>query len=256
MAVLPVQIIAPTFPDGYCPADSQQFANDLLSGAQLSSSVTLDTVVRSVSAPSDHTKLWFKLDGAGVPYQYPPLPLYSWEPSLGVWVARHPFAPGKHLWEIVASEAAIWSLDGGSGADPSTTPPTATTGAFWKIEPLLAGRSPMSPGAIAQSNPAKTLGYAEAFGEGAHLQMEPEVGPHDHSLAAGASITDSGTIKVVTSGGGSAQGLLIGGSGNADTPVAVQPNEYDSAGQQAFNIVHPVYGMASIVRTARIWYLG
>src|SRR5262245_27152008 len=113
MAVLPVQIIPPAFPDGYCPPNAQIFANDLLARARLSSSITLDKVVISDTAPTDHTKLWFKtLNGA--PFAYPSIPLYYWHQSLTTWVAAHPDSPGKHHWEEFDAASDVDTFEGGT----------------------------------------------------------------------------------------------------------------------------------------------
>ena len=251
MPVLPVQIIAPTFADGYCPPTAQQFANDLLSGAQLSSSLTLDKVLVQDSAPSDHTKLWFKTVGGTYPFPYPNIPLYYWHTGLAMWVARHPADEFTHRWEEFANAADIDTYEGG---EVGAINPNGTTGPFWAIDPAYNGRSPMSPGAISGSSPAKTLGYREDYGSGSHTQGAEEVGPHVHPLNADPSIESGDNIKVVSSGSGGT-GLLIGGSGAASTDLSVLTNKY-SATQQAMPVVHPVRGMSCVVRTARIWYRG
>lgn len=255
MAVLPVKLIAPTFPEGYCPPNAQQFANDLLDGAIISSSLALESILIQDTPPGDHSKLWFKTS-AGAPYAYPTIPIYFWHPGLVQWVARHPDSPGDQKWQEFANEAAIWSYQGGDGQDPSIFTPTLVAGTFWEVDPRYLGRSPMSPGAIAGSNPAKTLGYQENFGEGAHTQGVEEVGPHTHPLNSESSIENAdGSIKVVPSGSGADTGLLIGGSGVAVTALSVLANAY-VATQQAGNVTHPVRGQSCIRRTGRIWYLG
>jgi hypothetical protein len=175
-----------------------------------------------------------------------------WYRFSGQWITNHEFLPGRHTWEIFDTEADIWSFDGGDGSDPSTSPPTSTAGAMWELETLLNGRSPMSPGVIVNSNPPKTLGYGEAFGEGAHLQGVEEVGPHDHPISSQSSITHDGVVDVVNSSSASDDGLFIGQSGTLSNPLTVGVNSY-AAGQQRGNVVHPVYGMACIVRTNRIY---
>src|SRR5688500_4045829 len=98
MAVLPVRLIPPTFPEGFCPETWQEGINLAFSGAQLTSLISADKVVVSDSAPSDHTKLWFRTSG-GMPAGPPSIPLFYWHAVLGLWVAEHPDAPGKHHWE-------------------------------------------------------------------------------------------------------------------------------------------------------------
>lgn len=253
MAVLPVQLIAPTFPEGYCPANIQQFANDLQSGTQLSSPITLDTVIISDTAPDDHSKLWFKTSG-GAPFTYPSIPLYFWHPVLGAWVAAHKDEPGDQKWQEFTQESDIWSYQGGDGSNPAVSVPTASTGSFWEVDPRYNGRSPMSPGSIPDANPAKTLGYGENFGEGAHLQDREEVGPHDHPLTADSSIVDGNEIKMVNSGTGSA-GIMIGLTGPPSTNLSVEDNEFTTS-QQKMPVISPVRGQSCIIRTARLYYVG
>ena len=143
--ILPVQFIAPTFAEGYCPPTLQQFANDYAAGLQLTSSLSLDTVIVSDTAPTDHSKLWFKTL-SGAPFTYPSIPLYKWHTVFAVWVAAHYRIPGAHDWEEFDQESDIWSFEGGDGSDPGTVAPTATTGSFWEVDPAYDGRSPMSPG--------------------------------------------------------------------------------------------------------------
>lgn len=249
MSVLPVQIIPPTFADGYCPPSVQQFANDLQSGSRLSSSISLDKVILSDTPPTDHTKLWFKTLG-GAPFPFPAIPLYSWHTSLAAWVAAHYRLPGQHTWEDFDTAADIDTYDGGA-----TGVVSPTGGPFWVIDPAYDGRSPMSPGVIPTANPAKTLGYKEDFGEGAHTQTGEETGPHTHPLDGDAQIKNNGALKTVIPGSGGA-GIQIGLTGTAQpTDITVAPNTY-VATQQAMPIIHPVRGMSCIMRTGRLYYLG
>lgn len=177
-----------------------------------------------------------------------------WYKFSGQWITPHPKRPGAHDWEEFTTENEIWSWEGGDGSDPSTSPPTTTAGAMWKLDVNYNGRSPMSPGVIANANPAKTLSYGENFGEGAHLQLVEEVGPHPHPISSQASFTHDGVVDVVSSSSASDDGLLIGQSGTLSNPLAVGINSY-TAGQQRGNVVHPVRGMCCIVRTGRLYYV-
>lgn len=167
-----------------------------------------------------------------------------WYRFEGQWITNHEYLPGRHTWEEFAVESEIWSFDGGDGNDPTTSPPTSTAGAMWMLDTAYNGRSPMSPGVIVGANPAKTLGYGENFGEGAHLQTVEEVGPHVHPI--------NPSQIVASPSSGPSQGLLFGGTGDVLTPLTVAQNVY-AAGQQAGNVTHPVRGMACIVRTNRIF---
>ena len=97
----------------------------------------------------------------------------------GVWqTPNSTWLPGNHRWEEFAAEADIWSFDGGDGSNPAINPPTAISGAMWELDTNYNGRSPMSPGIIASSVPAKTLGYGENFGVGTYKQIGSDVAAH------------------------------------------------------------------------------
>lgn len=249
--ILPVSIIPPEFAEGYCPASIQAFANDLLNGATLQGDATLDTTVISETAPANHTKLWFKLDGSLNPFAIAGgIPLFKWSNTLGTWVARHPALPGTHRWEEFTAPGDIDTYEGGTAGAV-----TDTTGPFWEIDTDYNGRSPMSPGAIPTANPAKTLGYGENYGEGAHTQLGQEVGTHTHPLAADADITNTdGTIDFVQTGS-PGPGIMKGLTGTAVTPLSVQNNTYTTT-QQAMPVLHPIRGMSAIRRTTRLYFVG
>ena len=250
MAVLPVQLIPPTFPEGYCPPSLQQFANDLQSGTQLSSGISLDTLVISDTAPADHSKAWFKTVGGIVTAASK---LFVWSTALSLWVAPNPEQDlsARRLW-AGALGAGAGNLDEYDGGSTAAVGPA--TGPMWEEDPTFVGRSPMHPGIIPTANPAKTLTVGEDYGEGAHLMTAQEVAPHNHALSADASITNvNGSIKTVTTGAGG-PGLAIGLTAPPSTDLAVVPNAFTTT-QQAMPVIHPVRGIYVIRRTARIFYV-
>lgn len=273
MAVLPVQIIAPTFPDGYCPPSLQQFANDFASGSQISAPISLDTLVISDTAPTDHSKAWFKTS-AGLPFAWPSPPIYVWSGAYGCWVAANPSAPSTHRWEEFTGAGDITTYEGGAvGAV------TAITGPFWEIDTNYDGRSPMSPGVISGADPAKTLGYGESYGAGtvnltqllAHLHVYgrmnqvnvnddyllvqgtvanatltgPQIlGADAVGLANPAQALGTGVINGVPMAGPYLNtGPMANSDGTTPTTVPVQ-------------VVQPVRGMSCIKRTGRLFYVG
>lgn len=251
MPVLPVQFSGPTFPDGYCPDSLQQFSNDLTAGLIASSPLTLDNIEISQTAPTDTTKLWFKIDGSLNPYFIAGgMPIFKWSPTSTAWVALHPLEEGTHRWEEFADPSEIPLYEGGNN-----NPVSNTDGPFWELDANYNGRSPMSPGLIQNANPAKTLGYGENYGEGAEL-MDPEaVAPHTHPLAADSDIQNTdGSIKVVTTGSGG-PGLQRGETAPEVNPLSVQNNEF-TTDQQRMPVIHPVRGMCCIKRTGRLYYVG
>lgn len=235
MANLLLPIQAGTLPQGYCFVSWQQ---------------TLLDFADNMSAVLENGRSYYNY---GDTAPAPEFQIYPWLNSndmrwyrfSGQWITNHEFLPGRHTWEEFATEAEIWGFDGGDGSNPSTSPPTTTAGAMWELDTAYNGRSPMSPGVIVNSNPAKTLGYGEDFGEGAHLQTVEEVGPHVHLI--------NPSQMVASPSSGAAQGILFGGTGDILTPLTIAQNTYAAAGQQRGNVVHPVRGMACIVRTARLY---
>lgn len=207
-------------------------------------------VIISASAPAvdDRDKMWVRVDANGRPNgQF----IYAG----GQWTWKNEEEDkGNARRLFVGTTAQVWSYDGGDGSDPATTTPTATTGAMWEVDTLFAGRIPMGPGTIPDSDPAKVLAVNETYGSGVHTQAADEVAPHTHPLTADSSIVNGNNIKVVASGSGGS-GLQIGGSGSPSSDLQVQANEYTGAAQEAMNIVPPVYGTYVIKRTGRTHYV-
>jgi hypothetical protein len=255
--ILPVQLIPPTFVEGYCPENIQAFANDLMSGTTVQGGVTLDTTIISETAPTDHSKLWFKLDGSLNPFSVPGgVPLFKWSPVYAAWVLRHPaLASVTHRWEEFANLAAIDTYEGGSAGAI-----TATTGPFWALDTNYNGRSPMSPGAINGSSPAKTLGYQENYGDGSKALTNLEIPKHTHFIS---SPTNEGNNIPTDNSNYLQDGGGVGG-GNENYVLTRSTVEASQAKTSSYGtdpitplqLVHPVRGMACIVRTARIFILG
>lgn len=166
-----------------------------------------------------------------------------WYVYQGVWRTPHEFSPGRHLWEEFSNEADIWSFDGGDGSDPSTNPPTETTGAMWMLDPNYVGRSPMSPGVIPGSDPEKSLGYGENYGAGSHELTIDEMPEHDHPPKEGYD-----SFAGFVSAGQPSSFEIEGGSEiNEMTVTGLR------GGGNPHSLVHPVRGMCCIVRTGRIY---
>jgi hypothetical protein len=147
---------------------------------------------------------------------------------------------------FVGSLTDLRSYDGGDG---TAGPATSTSGPAWQEDTDFQGRSPMGPGAIPTSNPAKTLSVGEDFGEGAHAQASTELYPHSHPpgdiFNAFAGFVKPGQLSSYEIGGGTEiermgfTGLQGGNaSGNADPA----------------NVVHPCRGAYIIRATARAFY--
>lgn len=236
----------PSFPADYCyPAQPQQFANDLVNGMTLEFASDIGSIAYNIgdTLPSAENRIfpWFRTIG-GYPDDWYKFVGGSW---LTAFKGDYADPGDRQLWEGL--EANVPTKDGGE-----VGPVTLTSGPFWEIDHNYDGRSPMGPGNIQDATPAKTLSVGENFGEGSHMQVADEIGPHLHPFQAGASIQSGNNVKVVTSGGGAVVGLQIGGSGNADTDLSVGANTFTTT-QQKTPIIHPVRGIWMLKRTARVY---
>lgn len=244
MSTVLVQATPGTFPEGFCPTGPtalQQLYNEIIARTVFSLAADKAFYNYGDTAPSPENRVfpWFRTVD---------LKWYDYVATgLGLWVAKYhvPAQDGPTLWWD-ASEALLWAYDGGDGVDPSTTPPTVTTGSFWQRNTLYDGRSPMGIGSIPNANPAKSLAVGEAYGEGAHTQSVEEVGPHVHPLVP--------RDQMEPSGGGDIDGIYVGGTGSPSIgTLSAGPNVY-AATQQAMPVIHPVLGMIAAKRTIRAYW--
>lgn len=248
-----VVIIPPSFPNGYCPETWQEFANDFAADVLISLPGQFSGIIISETepAPEDRDKLWFRLLGPTGPLDYRgPFQFFN-----GQWVAPYRTPPNSSETRWLRGTAGqttqqiIDAYNVEEGGEPGAV--SGTTGPFWEEDTDMAGRSPMHPGAIPASDPAKTLSPEENFGEGAHLQTDQEVAPHIHNL-------DPKNLQQ-SPGSGSVDGILFQapgtGSGNAASPAQViaATNEYTTV-QKAMPVIHPIRGRVSVVRTARVYW--
>lgn len=154
----------------------------------------------------------------------------------GAWISPHQYPPGspfRAMW--VGTLIQLQTFDGGD-----TNPPGTNAGPMWEEDTTFAGRSPMGPGAITNTTPAKTLVVGEAYGDGGHTNTLAELVPHTHGPGTGAdaflghaSPAGSGTMNVG------------GGTDTMSMPLTASTGTGD-----AFNVVHPVVGVYVIKRTS------
>lgn len=205
--------------------------------------------------------------------QYEAYPwLYSvdmqWYKFSGVWQRPHPYKPGEHRWEEFTQESDIWSFDGGDGSNPTTTPPSANAGAMWELDHNYDGRSPMSPGAITGSSPAKTLGFLEDYSSGAVTLTAAQLAAHYHGVGTDGQpgggdppVMLSKSWSVVTAITGryedtsGTQTWADGPAISSGTMGTTPPLADSTTTPDSVNVVHPVRGMCCIVRTARLNYV-
>jgi hypothetical protein len=170
-----------------------------------------------------------------------------WYTYSGSWRSPRPKCEQDPLYRIlwVGAEANVPLKDGGTAGIP-----TEDTGPFWEIDTAFAGRSPMMPGEIPTSNPTKNLAVGEDFGEGAHTQLDTEVGVHNHAPSTGYG------PFVAEKAGGTIE--LLGGTGHANMSFTAYGGGVDDGSgnrtTQAMPIIHPCRGIWLLKPTIRIWY--
>lgn len=239
-------IVPPTVPEGFCNTLTEDWVQQIVNLMSQSVAIFADVgtiVLKQEAQPNANQReyLWYK-PSTGI--------TYYWDTGTSAWISPHLDEPGSDVRRWWAGTLlALESYDGGSPGAVG-----ANAGPMWEEDTTMRGRSPMGPGAIPDSNPAKTLAVGEAYGKGAELFTGQQVPPHTHPLTADASIVDGDQIKVVNTGSGG-PGLQIGLTGTASSNLAVANNEFTGS-QEASPVVHPVLGLYAIKRTARINYVG
>jgi len=164
-------------PANYCFTSYDRFALDIAAGLQGFLPGNYSTFVVSQAEPdvADRDKVWIQLDSNGLPTGR----IFTY---IGGWFQRHPRRDeaGKYLDERVwwvGTEADAWSFDGGDGTDPSTTPPTTTTGAMWERDTDFDFRFPLAAGT---SPKPTTVSIGDTGGEEEHTLTSDEVAKHTH----------------------------------------------------------------------------
>lgn len=132
-------------PANYCYTTPNRFALDI--AAALSGYVPgqYSIIIRSETEPAaaDRDKVWIQInsDGAatGKIFTY----------AYGKWVMLNPRrSVSERVW-WTGSESAAWSYDGGDGTNPTSNPPTATTGAMWQRDTDFDAKFPLQAGTLA-----------------------------------------------------------------------------------------------------------
>lgn len=233
----------PSLAAGYCWTNPQQFANDLVGGITFlfNTDVGNSFFNTGASVPSAANRLFPWLDAASGRW-------YQWSSVYGIWISPFwPLASSKKRILWVGSLADLVTEDGGN-----TNPVSIIDGPFWEEDTDFIGRSPMGPGAIPTSTPAKVLSVGENYGNGSQMQTDQQLAAHKHALAADASIQNGANIKVVQTGT-PGPGLQIGLTGTPSTDLSISNNTFTTT-QEGIPIIHPVRGCYLIKRTIRQFY--
>lgn len=162
----------------YCYTTPERFALDIAAGLQGYLPGTYSTIIRSSTEPiaTDRDKVWYQVnaDGAstGRVFTY----------AYGKWVMQNPRRdPAERVW-FEGSAADAWSYDGGDGSDPSSNPPTTTTGAMWEVDHNYDFRFPLAAGT---SPKPTTVNVGGTGGEEDHILISNEVAKHTHLVWPG-----------------------------------------------------------------------
>lgn len=177
-------------PASYCFTTPNRFALDIAAGLSGYVPGEYSVIIKSETEPAatDRDKVWVQInaDGAstGKTFTY----------AYGKWVMLNPRRDvNERVW-WTGSESAAWSYDGGDGLDPSSNPPTATTGAMWERDVDYNARFPIQAGTLPSG---VVLAPGDVGGEEEHVLTEAELPSHTHPITARSTndvSNGSGTI--------------------------------------------------------------
>ena len=242
-------LVPGTLPEGYCPPDLQHLYDDMfgLGSATFPDTCAPVIIGQTAPPPEDQGKPWVKTDGDNGVER-----LYTFNNLLGAWLAKHPIDAGsneRRLW--VGDVAGLKWHDGGDGNENTGQP---ASGAMWEIDVEFSGRSPMGVGDIAGTDPVKTLGLGENYGEGEHTLTVAETPEHDHGIdGTGKSRLMVGNTDCTLAEADVEDDQLFGMSVDRSTPPVLKTWNASGDGEAHQN-THPVRGCYLIKRTARVWY--
>lgn len=246
---LPVQLTFAGLAANYCYTNANRFALDIVGAMAgfIAGNYNLFNYGNSTPAVNDRDKPWIHLDANG---NYDRIYVYSG----GVWRSEHPSAASgseRRMW--VGTEAALWSYDGGDGNDPSTTAPTATTGAMWQVDHDFDARMPIGPGTL----PSTTAVAVGGTGGAETVTLDAlDIPKHKHLEAGIFSSELSGTYEdlqgseVVTGIGTCVDNA--GSKNNRLHPYTEYNDPSDTV--TAHDNMPPYRGIFIIKRTARAAY--
>jgi hypothetical protein len=135
----------------------------------------------------------------------------------------------RRLW--VGSGPDLATYDGGDGGSASDR-----SGPMWEVDHDFDGRSPMGPGDVPTTNPAKTLSVDENYGVGAHTLAGANIPEHRHAMKFSDTTSGSTYPQIGTGSTDDRQFFTEMAGSAAPTPI---------------NNVHPVRGCYIIRWTGR-----
>lgn len=168
------RLVPPSLRAGHCYANVQELVNDAIGGTQVTFLIQTGQFLYNYGAttPTSDNRLWPWLrttDGRWYTFQFgmwcSPMDPSQREPSFRrMWKPAHP-----------TPESALWSVDGGDGTDPNTVPPTATTGAAWRVDHDMDGVFPVGVGVVPGTSPAQSITLHQTGGEYEHVLTQAEL---------------------------------------------------------------------------------
>jgi hypothetical protein len=136
-----LEVIAPTFPPGYCPQTNQQLANDIAAGLRVILPGEFAFWIVGPDEPTVEQRdfAWLRTDSISGVWTN----IFTWSPLYGAWLEPHPVSPSgsaRQLW--VGTQTDLETYDGGEAGTVS-----ATTGPFWSADAAFADKWPLGVGA-------------------------------------------------------------------------------------------------------------
>lgn len=195
----------------YCFTGFDRFALDIVNNMAGYVPGQYNFLIDSETEPgaSDRSKLWHKRITGGAPTGK----LFAY--YMGKWVTPHPVeAESKSRIWWTGTEAELWAYDGGDGVDPSTTAPTATTGAMWIRDEDFNFRMPLGMGT---SPGGTTVVPGDELGEEKHVLTGDEFIDADHEHTVGRMSDNSNDDGFFLTGSSDKNGSARGIAGDSGT---------------------------------------
>lgn len=228
-------------PENYCFSTPNRFALDIVANMSGYVPGEYSVIIDSETEPSaeDRGKPWYKLLPGGAPSGK----LYKY--YLGKWVSPNPVEPEsaeRRIW--TGSEAELWSYDGGDGTDPSSSAPTATTGAMWERDTAFDFRFPLGAG----TSPKPTTVSVGETGGSEEVTLTPDqLGGHTHNatLSGGPNLGADGGTAGLDEGDGDRESVTAKYSWTVDI---------EATGDEPHSNMPPYVAVYFIKRTLRQYY--